>query len=411
MDVGFEAAADGTPVRLRVDRPERRNRLTVFFRLLLAVPQLVVAAVLLVLGGIVAIPVWFGALALGRAPTPLRRFLGYVVAWNVRVQCYVALVTDAYPPWSGDAVGHPVEVELPPAGRLNRFAVLGRIVLILPAYVISAVVSGGLGLFLVFAWFAGVFAGRIPRAVTDALATSVRYQARLFAYGWLLTPTYPWGPMGDGIDRSASPVASLPYGYGAPPPGYGYPAPPPPPGYGYPSPPGSGLPPMPPMPPTAAGAPAADPHRYTGLVTSGGRAILIVAVVLGGLQQGESAIDLATGHGFHGLQSIDLINEGSRFDDAVDSSSCPADGSDCTTAASARLLTAAARLDRYAHGSGAAAQRQALGDDLATFETDVRSAARADGLVDSSGEVVDTRVLEDQTRIDDDVTSLERALD
>jgi hypothetical protein len=396
MDVGFEAPADGAPIVVRIGRPARRDRLTIFFRLLLALPQLVVAFLLLVLGALVAVPTWFAALGLGRAPAPLRRLLGDVVTWNLRVQCYLGLVTDAYPPWSAAAGGHAVEVQLPPAGRLNRLAVLGRIVMVIPAYVVSAVISAGLGPFVIFAWFAGVLAGRIPRAVTDSVATALRYQARLLAYGWLVTPTYPWGPLGDAIERSASLVSLQSYGYGTPPPL--------PPGYGYPPPPG--------YPPPGPAMPPADPDRYTGLVTNGGRAILIIAIVLGALQQGDAVVGAIDGaHIGTPFAAYDVVQAGNRFDRALDDASCPSDGSDCTAAVSAQLLSAATRLDRYARGHGATAQRRRLGIDLAAFETEVRRATRSGSLVDGSGEIVDTALLEDQTRIDHDVSAVTDALD
>ena len=79
---------------------EDRNRLTVGFRLILAIPQLIVVAVL----GIAALVVWviafFAVLFTGRWPEGLRSFVVGVMRWSTRVGAYVLLLTDEYPPFS-----------------------------------------------------------------------------------------------------------------------------------------------------------------------------------------------------------------------------------------------------------------------------------------------------------------------
>jgi Domain of unknown function (DUF4389) len=79
---------------------ENRNRVTVGFRLILAIPQIVVVAVL----GIAAFVVWlialFAVLFTGRWPEGLRTFVVGYMRWFTRVEAYVGLLTDKYPPFS-----------------------------------------------------------------------------------------------------------------------------------------------------------------------------------------------------------------------------------------------------------------------------------------------------------------------
>jgi hypothetical protein len=79
---------------------EDRNRLTVGFRLILAIPQLIVLAFL----GIAVIVVWiigfFAVLFTARWPEGLRTFVVGVMRWYTRVEAYVSLLTDEYPPFS-----------------------------------------------------------------------------------------------------------------------------------------------------------------------------------------------------------------------------------------------------------------------------------------------------------------------
>jgi hypothetical protein len=98
-----DGADPGDGHRVRVDlRPAftKRNRLTVFFRLPLVIPHLVVLAVLgvgLLLAYVVAL---FAVLFTGRWPDGVRTYVVGVLGWSLRVQAYMFLLTDEYPPFS-----------------------------------------------------------------------------------------------------------------------------------------------------------------------------------------------------------------------------------------------------------------------------------------------------------------------
>jgi hypothetical protein len=95
----------GDDPRVRVDfvpQLENRNRLTVAFRLILAIPQLIVLAVLGIAACVVVLIGFFAVLFTGRWPDGLRAFLLGVFRWSIRVEAYVALLTDEYPPFSLD---------------------------------------------------------------------------------------------------------------------------------------------------------------------------------------------------------------------------------------------------------------------------------------------------------------------
>jgi hypothetical protein len=81
---------------------EDRNRLTTFFRLLLAIPHIFVLSIV----GIVALVAWliaaFVVLFTAEWSDGLRDFvLGYM-RWSLRVNAYTFLLTDEYPPFSLD---------------------------------------------------------------------------------------------------------------------------------------------------------------------------------------------------------------------------------------------------------------------------------------------------------------------
>ena len=89
--------------RMRVDTTPAmtdRNRLTVFFRYFMLIPQVVVLLLVGLAMAVVVTVAWFAVIILGRWPDGMREFvLGYV-RWTTRVNGYAFLLTDEYPPFS-----------------------------------------------------------------------------------------------------------------------------------------------------------------------------------------------------------------------------------------------------------------------------------------------------------------------
>ena len=89
------------PVRLSVQgQIEGRNRLTVFFRLLMAIPHYLILGVLNYVIGVVVFVAWLMALFTGSVAPGLHTFIAGYLRWTMRAQGYVLLVTDEYPPFS-----------------------------------------------------------------------------------------------------------------------------------------------------------------------------------------------------------------------------------------------------------------------------------------------------------------------
>lgn len=89
------------PASLEIRRPEGpRNRLTVFFRLLLAIPHLIAISILGVAWFVVTVIAWFAILFTGQYPSGLFDFSVGVLRWTTRVEAYLLLLEDEYPPFS-----------------------------------------------------------------------------------------------------------------------------------------------------------------------------------------------------------------------------------------------------------------------------------------------------------------------
>src|SRR5664279_4480586 len=95
--------------------PAEQGRLTVLVRIILAIPHIIVLWVLGIAAEVVALICWFAALFSGRLP-------------------------DVYPPFELADAQYPVRLHAQP-GPLNRLAVLFRIILVIPAWIVGAVLG------------------------------------------------------------------------------------------------------------------------------------------------------------------------------------------------------------------------------------------------------------------------------
>ena len=207
------------PIILAVEDDLARNRLTVFFRLILAIPHLIWVTVWTIGAFFVAVVNWFATLITGRPPQALHNFLSAYVRYSVHLSAYLHLVADPYPGFAGRPGSYPVDATLPTEPQpQERWKTLLRLILALPAILLSAVLGGvggpsfnfsrtagggrasgyggggggALGAFCaVLGWFAVLATGRMPRGLRDAAAYGIGYGAQVGAYLFLITDRYP----------------------------------------------------------------------------------------------------------------------------------------------------------------------------------------------------------------------------
>lgn len=101
----FHGDADASyPVRLEVDPPqERYSRAKVFFRIILLIPVIYVVSPLmsyvLSLAGAIS---WLAILFTGRQPAGIHNAIALGIAYQMRLNAYMLLLTDRYPAISDD---------------------------------------------------------------------------------------------------------------------------------------------------------------------------------------------------------------------------------------------------------------------------------------------------------------------
>ena len=206
------------PVRLTVEDDLKRSRLTVFFRLLLAIPHYVWFILWSIASFVVAIVNWFATLILGRSPGWAHGFLAAYVRYGTHLSAYLYLAANPYPGFTGESGTYPVDVQIDDPAPQRRLVTFFRLVLVLPALVLVSVILGGEPVggggtadreagdeawatgatiggvavaVAIFAWFACLARGRMPSGFRDLIAWGLRYGAQTYGYLLLLTDRYP----------------------------------------------------------------------------------------------------------------------------------------------------------------------------------------------------------------------------
>ena len=187
-----------------------RNRLTTAFRLILAIPHLILvggvglglasgnerwslsgeSGLLGAAAFVLAIVSWFTIVFTGTHIGGIRQFTAFYLRWRVRALAYVTLLEDAYPPF-GDAP-YPASIEIAdPVAPRDRLAVGVRFLLIIPHVIALFFVLFGWCITTIVAWFAILFTGAYPRGLYDFGVGALRWMIRVQAYMLLMVDEYP----------------------------------------------------------------------------------------------------------------------------------------------------------------------------------------------------------------------------
>jgi hypothetical protein len=178
------------PVRIVVSDDLQRTRLTVFFRLILAIPLFLWAALWAVIALLAAVVNWFATLFTGRSPDGLHAFIATFLRYTTHVRAYTLLIADPYPGFTGKP-GYPIDLEVDPPQPQSRLTVFFRIILAIPALFVANILSNLSQLLAVFSWFIALVTGRVPEGLRNFAVLALRFETQTYAYVLLLTGRYP----------------------------------------------------------------------------------------------------------------------------------------------------------------------------------------------------------------------------
>jgi hypothetical protein len=192
MEAGSQVRGEEPyPVQFSIEYPDRDlSRLTTAFRLIVAIPILIVVAAL-------------GGAVLFLAPLLMivfrQKYPRWWFDWNLeflrfqnRMSAYLALMDDHYPS-TDEYQTVALDFPYPDAKQeLNRWLPLVKWLLAIPHYIVLFLLGIAALVVIVFAWFAILFTGRYPRGLFDFVLGVLRWGNRVAAYAFVLvTDRYP----------------------------------------------------------------------------------------------------------------------------------------------------------------------------------------------------------------------------
>jgi Domain of unknown function (DUF4389) len=185
------AFADRHPIGLVVDDDLHRTRVTVFFRFLLVIPQLIWLYFFGIVAGLALVIAWFAALFTGRVPDGLHEFLARYQRLTTHVAAYTFLIADPWPPFGGSPGTYPVDLRVDDAAPQSRLTVFFRGLLAIPALVLAYVFRIVNTLIAFLGWFYCLIFGRMHEGMRDLSAWMLQFEMQTYGYLFLLTGRYP----------------------------------------------------------------------------------------------------------------------------------------------------------------------------------------------------------------------------
>jgi Domain of unknown function (DUF4389) len=211
MESGTQTTGgEAYPLQLSVEYPDRDlNRLTTAFRLIVAIPILIVAAtvggdeagwgagshgtsIALGTGGVLFLPPLLLIVFRQKYPRWWFDWNRELLRFSNRIGVYLALMDDRYPS-TDEQQSVALDFPYPDAkNELNRWLPIVKWLLAIPHYIVLFFLWIAAVVCVVIAWFAILFTGRYPRGLFDFVLGVARWGNRVVAYAFILvTDQYP----------------------------------------------------------------------------------------------------------------------------------------------------------------------------------------------------------------------------
>ena len=180
------------PVAADLEYQVERNRLTVFFRYLVALPWLVWSLFYGVAAIVAEFIAWFVLMFTKRYPDSLYRFVAGYIEVATKIQAFASVATDAWPPFTPGEDSYPMHVRVgPQQAEYRRSRTFFKALLAFP----QVVILFGLGLALSWAsfisWWRIMITGRQSATMHDVMRAILVYGARSSAFTAYLTEVHP----------------------------------------------------------------------------------------------------------------------------------------------------------------------------------------------------------------------------
>ncbi|NHZ86164.1 MAG: DUF4389 domain-containing protein [Planctomycetia bacterium] len=192
------------PVTLDIDYSEKSDRLTAFFRIILAIPILIILGLVsgyenidentanavkwsVAAGGIIVVPTLLMILFRQKYPKWWYNWNLELTKFCTRVGAYLFLLRDEYPSTDEEQAVH-INIPYPNVKKdLVNWMPLVKWLLAFPHVIVLGFLWIGAIIAIILAWFAILFTGTHPKGIFDYIVGVMRWSLRVEAYALLLT--------------------------------------------------------------------------------------------------------------------------------------------------------------------------------------------------------------------------------
>jgi hypothetical protein len=182
------------PIEFEADYPEAGiSRWRPLVQGFMAIPHLIALAFVLFAMYFAFIGAWFAIVFTRSYPRGLFDFVAGTVRWSARVNAFIYLMTERYPPFStADDPGYPIRARFAyPEAGISRWRPFFQGILALPHFVALWFVAIGAIIAYFVAWWSIIFTRTYPPGIFNFIAGFQRWNTRAVGYALLMTEEYP----------------------------------------------------------------------------------------------------------------------------------------------------------------------------------------------------------------------------
>ena len=199
------------PVRVDALYQDRYHRWLPLVKWLLAFPHYVVLLFLVIGVFFAKLAAFFAVLFTGRYPRGIFDFVVGVLRWSWRVNAYVYLLRDEYPPFTLEPdTTYPASLEIDyPEDGIDNWRPLVQWLLVLPYLIVVWLLNIVARVFVFIGIFVILFTEELPKGMFTLILASSRWGVRGAAYSMFMVDRYPpfdFDELTAEPDRPASPA-------------------------------------------------------------------------------------------------------------------------------------------------------------------------------------------------------------
>ena len=180
-----------TQALFTVEYTEQRSRVSNLFRVILAIPHMILVQAWQYLIQVLTIFQWFIILFTGKRNQAIWKLQNDWLAYASRVWSYYSVMFDKWPNIGPTPNGEPTSYSFEYTEQANRLTNFFRFIWLIPSLIVGIFVLIGAAVYTVLAWFAIVITGRHPRGLFDFVMKSHQFVIRVQSCALLMTDTRP----------------------------------------------------------------------------------------------------------------------------------------------------------------------------------------------------------------------------